>query len=292
MTMQLDIHLPKNFNFEAATTDHGWYLLPPFYLGKDKKTFVRVEKMLSGRVISWEIENSNDQLHIKIRDDEKLTDREVAEVIQKVQWMYRVNEDLTDFYELCNLNTGWSNVVKLQKGRLLRSPNLFEDIIKTILTTNTTWARTVSMTENFVKHLGEKYSDDSDMYSFPTAESILEKGEEFLDKTVRLGYRSKYIYDFAVEYSNGNYHFQDWLNPSVSTEDIAREIKKIRGVGPYALSIILMLVGRYDFLPIDSEFKKHVTTKYYPGTSPSKNQMMKIYEDWKEYKFLAYWFDE
>lgn len=289
--MRLDIHLPKNFNFEAATRDHGWYLLPPFYVGKDEKTVMRAEKLESGKLLMLEFENNMDQLHIKIKDDRKLTDKEVTEVIKRVEWMYRINEDLTGFYELCSRNEGWSNVVKLQKGRLLRSSSLFEDIIKTILTTNTTWSRTVSMTENLVKHLGEKYSNDSELYAFPTPEAILEKGEEFLNTTVKLGYRSKYIYDFAENYANGIYDFKEWQNPNIPTEKVASEITKINGVGPYALSIILMIVGRYDFLPIDSEFKKHVKTKYYPDITPSKAQMEKIYEEWEEYKFLAYWFD-
>lgn len=290
--MKVVVDLPENFNFEAATTDHGWYSLPPFYLGKDKKTLTRVEKMQSGKILIWEIENRTNQLHIKINEDRKLTDKEIVEIVQKVEWIYRINEDLTDFYELCRKNEGWSEVVSLQRGRLLRSPSLFEDIIKTILTTNTTWSRTMSMTENVVKYLGENYSDNSEMYAFPTPEAILEKGEEFLNTTVKLGYRSKYIYEFAKDYSNGMYNFEEWLNPNIPTEKVASEINKINGVGPYALSIILMLVGRYDFLPIDSEFKKHVKTKYYPDVTPSKAQMEKIYEEWQEYKFLAYWFDE
>lgn len=272
--------------------DHGWYLLPPFYLSEDKTTLIRVEKMHSGRLIVLEMKEGINQLQVCIDENKQLTNQEIDEVIQKVKWMYRLNEELDEFYKLCAKNNGWKHVVVHKKGRLLRSSDLFEDIVKTILTINTTWSRTVAMTQNFVYYLGERYANNSEFYSFPTPESVLEKSEEFLNATVKLGYRSQYIYEFAQDWVNEKYAYMDWLNPELSTEQVATELSKIRGVGPYALSNILMLLGRYDLLPIDSEFKKHVQAKYFSKEQPSKVQMQKIYEAWGKYKFLGYWFDE
>lgn len=52
-----------------------------------------------------------------------------------------------------------------------------------------------------------------------------------------------------------------------------------------------MLLGRYDYLPVDSEFKKHVKNKYFSGELPPNAQLHQLYKEWGEYKFLAYWFD-
>ncbi|MEZ4614458.1 MAG: hypothetical protein R2867_02935 [Caldilineaceae bacterium] len=51
-------------------------------------------------------------------------------------------------------------VVGEGRGRLLRSPTLWEDVVKTIATTNVTWRNTVSMIHRLVDTLGAPFPID------------------------------------------------------------------------------------------------------------------------------------
>ena len=286
------IELPKQFNFKAAVTDHGWYLLPPFQANDDRSVLKRVEALSTGKIVLLHITQNQNKLMVETGDKQTLTRKESEEVVSKVNWMLRLDEDFRAFYQMCSADQNMQEIVAENKGRLLRSPSIFEDIVKTIFTTNTTWSRTIAMTTNFVSHLGGRYSNETELFTFPAPEAVLKKDKTFLNKSIKLGYRSDYIYDLALNICNGVYDLEELTNPEMPTEDVVHKLKEIRGVGPYALSIILMLLGRYDFLPVDSEFKKHVKNKYFAGELPPKSQLQQLYKEWGEFKFLAYWFDK
>ncbi|MFD1412550.1 DNA-3-methyladenine glycosylase family protein [Oceanobacillus jeddahense] len=287
--MKKVIALPEKFNFNAATTDHGWYMLPPFH--HNENILNRVEALSNGNIVKLHIHQNHDQLIIEIGDKKTLTNKEWEEIIHKVNWMLRLDEDFSVFHKMCSDSQDMQEVVKENKGRLLRSPSIFEDIVKTILTTNTTWSRTIAMTTNFVTLLGERYVDELELFAFPSPEAVLKRDRNFLNQDVKLGYRSDYIYELAWNVSNGVYDLDVLKNPEVPTGEVVQKLKEIKGVGPYALSNILMLLGRYDFLPVDSEFKKHVKNKYFAGELPPVSQLQQLYKEWGEFKFLAYWFD-
>jgi 3-methyladenine DNA glycosylase/8-oxoguanine DNA glycosylase len=69
------------------------------------------------------------------------------------------------------------------------------------------------------------------------------------------------------------------------------ELLAIKGVGAYAANALLMLLGHYDGLPIDSAFRSHVKNKYFAGKEVSDLEMAAVYEPWSAWKALAYWFD-
>ena len=66
---------------------------------------------------------------------------------------------------------------------------------------------------------------------------------------------------------------------------------QIKGVGPYAAATILMILGRYEHLAIDSEMRAFVSKKYYPDQPITEAQIRAIYAPWGKWQYLAYWFD-
>jgi N-glycosylase/DNA lyase len=67
--------------------------------------------------------------------------------------MLRLDADLSGFYAAArdDPDLDW---VRTGAGRMLRSPTVFEDVVKTICTTNCTWSATVRMTTALVENLG------------------------------------------------------------------------------------------------------------------------------------------
>ena len=64
-------------------------------------------------------------------------------------------------------------------GRLLRSPTVFEDVVKTICTTNCTWSATVRMVSALVGTLGRPAVGAPGRRAFPTPAAMAQAGEDF-----------------------------------------------------------------------------------------------------------------
>ena len=106
----------------------------------------------------------------------------------RVAHVLRLDEDLTPFYEVAakDPDLAW---VTAGAGRLLRSPTVFEDVVKTICTTNCTWSATVRMVTALVESLGEPGADADGPFgrAFPTPEAMAGRTVRF---TLKLSERA------------------------------------------------------------------------------------------------------
>ncbi|AIC92906.1 DNA-3-methyladenine glycosylase family protein [Shouchella lehensis] len=276
------IPLAEPFNFNDAITSHGWWMLAPNVWDSKKARFYRTFPTRNNDTIVGCIYMEASCLQIVT--EVELTETDQDDILDYVSWMFRVNERFEPFYTLCQTHNELTDLPMKGKGRLLRSPTLFEDIVKVLLTTNTRWNQTIQMAEKLTYHLGEKvYGFGREFYSFPTPQTILSAGEAFLMEHVRTGYRSHYILNAAHKAVNNPARY---LQPSA-----LNHFREIKGIGPYAMNTLAMIVGRYDGLPVDSEYKKHVIGTYFNGIAPSKSELESVYDKWGDYKYLAYWFD-
>ncbi len=91
--------------------------------------------------------------------------------------------------------------------------------------------------------------------------------------------------------TNADLEPESWIRDSRPTEEIRKELLQITGVGPYAAASILMLLGRYDEIAVDTVFRAFVTTTYFDDRVPSAKQVKAVYDRWGQWRFLAYWFD-
>ena len=66
----------------------------------------------------------------------------------------RLDEDLSPFYAAAAGRSG-AELGDEGAGRMIRSPTVFEEVVKTICTTNCTWSATVRMVSSLVEELGE-----------------------------------------------------------------------------------------------------------------------------------------
>ena len=86
---------------------------------------------------------------------ESLTSEVGSAVMAQVRHVLSLGLDLTPFYAVAAEDADLSWVVR-GAGRMVRSPTVFEDVVKTICTTNTSWGGTTRMVNALVEHLGEK----------------------------------------------------------------------------------------------------------------------------------------
>jgi N-glycosylase/DNA lyase len=172
---------------------------------------------------------------------------------------------------------------------LLRSPTVFEDLVKMICTTNCSWALTDKMVNALVDALGRDVGRGS--RSFPSPEVMAEMPEKFYRDEVRAGYRAPYLKELAERVAAGDIEPESWLVSGVSTEELKKEIKRVKGVGDYAAENMLKLVGRYDGLGLDSWVRAKFARMHNGSRKTDDKKIARYYGRYGEWRGLALWCD-
>jgi 3-methyladenine DNA glycosylase/8-oxoguanine DNA glycosylase len=206
-----------------------------------------------------------------------------------VRHILRFDDDLQKFYKIVKSKKELAWIAKQNAGRLLRSPTVYEDLIKTVCTTNCSWALTKKMTANLVEKLGEKSKTGES--AFPTAEAMASVPAEFYRDEIRAGYRSSYFAELAENVASGRINPESWLDSDLPTAELKKQMKRIKGVGDYAAENLLKLVGRYDGLALDSYLRAQFYRKHGDGQICADKEIERFYEPYGEWRGLTMWCD-
>src|SRR5437660_5187445 len=135
--------------------------------------------------------------------------------------MLRLDDDMAGFYGAMSTETEFSWIPLQGAGRLLRSPTVFEDLVKMICTTNCSWALTETMVTRLVNNLGEAAPDGRK--AFPTAAAMAKVSEKFYRDEIRSGYRAPYLKELAERVASGSLDVEAWLHSERPTADRSEE---------------------------------------------------------------------
>jgi 3-methyladenine DNA glycosylase/8-oxoguanine DNA glycosylase len=285
--MKFTLPARKPFNFHSVIHSHGWYQLAPFEWDEEAYTLCYVLQLASGRVIELKMRDAVDGVGV---ETEKLGKLERKEVEDKVRWMFDLEANFSHFYAIALEEPKLARVEERALGRVLRSPTVFEDVVKTILTTNTLWGATRNMTRKLVDEFGAPLQGQAERRAFPTPAAIAAGSPEILKEKIRVGYRAPAIHQLAVRVAGGELDLEAFKESKLPTLELRRELLKINGVGPYAAANLLMILGRHDFIPIDSYALKMVSHEWYKGKPITAKEVEKRFEKWGEFKGIAFWF--
>ena len=268
------IPVPPDFNFESTVVSHGWYLLAPFQWDRSDRTLHRVET-LGGKPRKLTLRAQTGHLEIA---GAKLTD----ELRAKMTRMFQLGVNTADFFVVARQSPDHAWVETAGFGRLLCSSTLFEDAVKIITTTNTTWRQTMRMVELLCEKCGRGGT-------FPEPSDIVRLDVATLQNACRLGYRAKSIHALAAGINDGSLDLAAIVDPSQSTEELFGSYRKLPGIGPYGAAHLLAMDGRHDFIAVDSEFRRFVRERHHKGRRVSDRTMLRRYAKWGRWKYLAYW---
>jgi 3-methyladenine DNA glycosylase/8-oxoguanine DNA glycosylase len=214
-------------------------------------------------------------------------------LFDRVGHILRLDEDLSDFYERVREDPDLSWAAS-GAGRLMRSATVFEDVVKTIATTNCTWSATVRMVGAFVEHLGEPAAgagaDGPYGRAFPTPAAMAGASEDFFKEVVRAGYRSAYFRALADSVASGSLDLEELGEAppaELPDDEVAERLLALPGVGPYAAAHIMMLLGRYSPLILDSWTRpKYARVN---GRKASDAGIERRFRRYGPYAGLAFW---
>jgi 3-methyladenine DNA glycosylase/8-oxoguanine DNA glycosylase len=285
--MHISIRPPRNFNFQRTVLSHGWYGLLPFEFDEKTWTLTRVLETKAGTPVTVRIRNR--KRAIDIEADRPAGAKASASIQRDVRHMLRLDDDIAGFYDLVSTEAEFSWIPQQGAGRLLRSPTVFEDLVKMMCTTNCSWALTEVMTNSLVKNLGRAASDGR--RTFPDAAAMAEVSEKFYRDEVRSGYRAPYLKELADRVASGSLDVEAWLKSDLPTSELKKEMKLVKGIGDYAAENLLKLVGRYDGLALDSWTRAKFAEVRNRGRVASDKKIARCYSRFDSWRGLALWCD-
>ena len=215
-------------------------------------------------------------------------------VLEGVRHMLRIDEDLSGFYELAREDPDLDWVTR-GAGRLMRSQTVYEDVVKTICTTNTAWGGTVRMVNAIVEHLGEAApgapAEGPFGHAFPSPAAMARAPKSFYRDVARAGYRGAYLRSLAESVASGEVDLEGLASADpddLPDDEVAARLLALPGVGPYSAAHVMMLIGRYSRLVLDS-WTRPKFASLNGGRTAKDAAIERRFRRYGRYSGLAFW---
>lgn len=231
-------------------TSHGVASLPPMAVDEGARTF-SVTLAAGGVVRTLVVDD-----HGVVRaPGPRPGARTRSALLGALRHVLRLDEDLSDFYALVADDPALS-WARRGAGRRIRSATVFEEVVKTICTTNCTWSATERMVGALVEHLGEPdpWAPPTGPAgrAFPSPQAMAAAGKRFYREVMRAGYRGPYLSALAARVAAGDLDLEALGDEALSDDEVERALLALPGVGPYAAAHVMLMLGRYGRLILDS----------------------------------------
>lgn len=239
--------VPHGFDLSRVVLSHGWCQLAPTAYDTPRRVLHRTLLLPDAGALTVSVRERGGRLEASWGRVKGTCDDRVA-IKSQLRRMLALDVDLGDLYDACAALPSLAWAPESGLGRLLRSPTAFEDLAKQLSTTNCSWALTRLMCRRVVDSLGAEGPEGE--LAFPTPEAVAKAGERHFTEVVRAGYRAKAFVELATAYPALD--VARWESPDLTDDEVVREVKALRGFGPYAAEGVLGLLGRPRGLAIDS----------------------------------------
>ncbi|MEM5774119.1 MAG: hypothetical protein AAGU05_03885, partial [Anaerolineaceae bacterium] len=132
--------------------------MAPFRCDDETGILHYVTRLSNGRTAALQMREIPEG--VQLFAEGSFSEPEQQTLAEQARWMLGMDIDLTGFYTAVENHPELARVRQKSMGRFLRSASLFEDVIKTILTTNTLWSATKRMNANLIEQFGQPLEDD------------------------------------------------------------------------------------------------------------------------------------
>jgi 3-methyladenine DNA glycosylase/8-oxoguanine DNA glycosylase len=273
--VRLRLPLPPDFSFDAVVRSHGWYDLPPFSYD-------------AGAGILTAVVAGPTTLTFRSREGRLEVSGAVArraELERQARRIFSLDLDLSGFAGMLAGEPHLRRALSRGGGRMLRAPTLFEDSVKMLLTTNCSWAATRGMVARLVALAGDGGA------AFPEPRAIARLRPRTLRDEVRCGYRAEALSLLARRVESGKLDLAAWEGGQAPAVAVREAILGEHGFGPYAAEGLLRILGRHEYLAIDSWVRKQYR-RLHPGPAKAVDRSIaRRYARFGDYKGLALWLE-
>ena len=281
--MTIQIPTPNDFDFVECIDSHGWRSLLPFSWDGSSGVLERVEEFGHANIARLRLSGGQGFVTVDV-----IGAAPESDVIRRVRHILQLDLAMDQFHLFCAQHPSLKHIPARRQGRMLRSPTVFEDTLKVITTTNTTWSQTKGMVSRMVEAFGSKVAGDMEQRAFPRPERIAAMSLEEFSKCARLGYRNAAVYGIASDIAQEKLDLESLADPAIPSADLYKRLLQLPGVGPYAASCLMIYLGRYDRVNVDSWARMMVGKEL--GRPVSDKEAHAFFEPYGEWKALVYHF--
>ena len=239
--MHISHPTPPDFSFQETLAAHGWRRLLPFLWHEETKILERYEEVPDGSVAMLRLSSLDGTVSVEVDRD-----TEEADLTRRVRRMLQLDIPLEEFHAYCGTHAELATIAHRRQGRMLRCPTLWEDVVKVIATTNTTWAQTIAMTTRLVTCFG------AEGRAFPRPEQVATVPFEEFAAQAKMGYRNASVYKLATAIVEGSLDLEAWQEESLTASELRKRLLTLPGVGPYAAACLMLYLGKPEHVNADS----------------------------------------
>ena len=284
--MTLSIPAPPDFSFIETVNAHGWRRLLPFTWHEAAQTLERVEELSGGNVVLLKLRTEGDGVLVDVGGD-----GEEDDIVARVRRMLQLDLPLSEFHAYCRTRPELGHIVECRQGRMLRCSTLFEDAVKVIATSNTTWAQTIAMTARLVEHFGARLPHASQRRAFPTPQRLASVPFAEFAAKARMGYRNAYVHQIAVDITNRTLDLEAWQSEALTATDLRTRLLSLPGIGPYGAACLMLYLGRPEHVNADSWARTLLSKELgHPVTDKDVRDFFAGYGPWRGlvYNFFSW----
>ncbi len=293
----LTLHTPADYDLARDLCSYGYFLLWPNHWDVRSRVLTRVLTLggKAGRGVAVAVRVS--QPHgpgtpLRVTTDRVCPAGWRREAADQLTRMLRLDEPARAIAEFHRRDPRFA---ASGRGRLMRSPTMFEDVIKTVTSCNVTWPSTVVMNRRLCEVVGPRAAPGGSVvtHGFPTPVRLARVRPRTLRARCRVGYRDERIVALARLFASGGVNEAWFTDPSTPDEAVFDALTEWPGVGPYAAANIMQLLGRYSRLPLDTESVRHGRAVLgFRGTAASiMKRLRRHYAPMGPHAFRSYWFE-
>jgi len=269
---------------------HGWLMLAPFGYSDDYLRLRRIDRLEDGSLVQLNFAPAaGPAIRVEVEGLEvplpAASKRRLTELTRRI---FNLDLDLAPVYRRLRSEPHYRWAERKGAGRLLRSGSVWEDLVKTLMTTNTTWAGTRNMVARIVE-LGP--ANETGWRAFPTPDQVAAYSQPQLQDHVRAGYRTAYLLDLAERIAAKEIDVERWDDLNRGSDDVYQQLLGLKGFGPYAASVMLKLMGKFDRLALDTAARAMFAEQFNQGEKPSDRQIRQHYQGFAPYQGLVLWLD-
>lgn len=266
------------YNFDLALSRLA---LDPLHFVDIEKRIVKVPLVFNHKKIVAEVTGTGSlekpEFIIRADHEKEMTLQRLQEIFQWNVELLHIHEHFqtTELKDLFNEHYGTPLVLEFDP---------FSSLIKSIIHQQVNLKFAFTLTERFVHSFGEELDG---VWFYPSPEKVAQLTVEELRELQFSGRKAEYVIGIAELAASAQLNFEKMK--SKPDAEVAQELIKVRGVGPWTVENFLMFaLGRPNLFPMGDIGIQNALKKYFNlEEKPTPAQMEKYKEPWNPYLSYA-----
>jgi hypothetical protein len=261
--MEWFLTTPDDFSLEQTLENSKGLLLPPLALSSQVITLERVESLASGRTLLLAVREGPAGLYLTT--NQQVTGPEIEELSHKTWRMLRLGERFHTFRALM------ASMPEIQSHvhssvRLLRGATFFEDVIKAVILAHAgpraPQAGRQQLTQ-LIEHVGDALPSNPTRHAFPTPDQI--EAQRAWIRTALPAALGETLLALSTIFTEQQLNLRHLQAPETPLTELEATLSTLPGVTPCALALIMLALGRYDYVPENGNARRCLGNSAPPG---------------------------